>query len=240
MGEIVQGRCSSPNLCEYCARLAAVENAELLAMDAIEGSAPSTYCVLTTPSTVQEPSHYYESLKQLQRALRSRLPGYQAAWLVEFTTGRAGTAGGHRRPHFNGLLKGVHDEAQVAIVTDEIHRIWCSRESAVRAAQYVAPVQEMGGLMRYLALHFLKEAQAPPKGWKGHRFRATRGYLWTPTPQARKLARESLMNKRELWRAIEREMTVEEAEMHVARIAALRDATTWAVGPTPYVDLVAR
>jgi len=233
LGEIVRGRCSSPNLCEYCARLAAVENAELLALDAVNGTAPGTYVVLTQASADQAPRAYYQSLNQLQAALRRRLPGYQASWLVEFTTGRAATSGGHRRPHFNGLIKGVASEDQAQVVREEIDRIWCRRQQAVAAAQYVAPVQEMGGLMRYLALHFMKEAQAPPSGWKGHRFRTTRGYLWLPTPQARKVARESLLNKRELWKALQDGLDSTAAEERVEWASWVRSRTTWTIGHTP-------
>jgi hypothetical protein len=50
-GEIVLGRCRAVNLCPYCARLAAVENAEVLALDAMSGAAPALYGVLTTSST---------------------------------------------------------------------------------------------------------------------------------------------------------------------------------------------
>jgi len=213
-----------------------VENAELLAIDALEGSAPSTYVVLTTSAIAQEPRAYYESLNQLQRALRRRLPDYQAAWLVEFTTGRASTSGGHRRPHFNGLIKGVVTGDQAQLLEQTIFDVWCRREEGTRRNQYVAPVQEMGGLMRYLALHFLKQPQAPPLGWKGHRFRTTRGYLWTDTPQARKVARAALQGKRDLWRALEAGLSGQEAEEQVQWAQFVRDNTTWGVGPTPYLD----
>src|SRR5271165_5250564 len=148
-GEIVQGRCGSPNLCEYCARLAAVENAELLALDAMHSGAPQSYMVLTTPSVVREPRAFYESRRQVQRALRCELAGYQSAWLLEFTTGRAQRAGGRRRPHWNALLKGVTSDDDVAIVRQVLDRVWCVREGASSAAQYVAPVADMGGLTRY-------------------------------------------------------------------------------------------
>ncbi len=197
-GEIVQGRCQSPNLCEYCAKLAAVENAELLGLDALHGNAPSSYVVLTQPSASQAPREYYAAKQALQRALRREIEGYQAAWLVEFTTGRAERSGGLRRAHLNGLTKGVHGDEHVAIVRQVIDAEWCPRQGASPAAQYVAPVQDLGGLARYLALHFNKESQAPPVGWRGHRFTATRGYFWLPTPQARKVARESLRDNREL------------------------------------------
>jgi hypothetical protein len=232
-GEVVQGRCSSPNLCEYCARLSAVENAELLALDAMHGVAPRSYVVLTQPGCDPEPRAYYESKRQVQRALRREIDGYQAAWLVEFTTGRAERSGGRRRPHFNVLTKGVETSDQTTIVRQVIERVWCPRQAATMAAQYVAPVQEMGGLMRYLALHFLKERQAPPHGWRGHRFTTTRGYLWLPTPQARKLARESLMNKREVWRSIAAGLGGDAIEERVSAAARLRSETTWAIGHNP-------
>lgn len=233
LGEIVQGRCQSPNQCEYCARLAAVENAELLSLDAVNGVAPTSYLVLTQPSADQSPRSYYAAKQELQRALRREIEGYQAAWLVEFTTGRSSTSGGRRRPHLNGLVKGLNSEDQVTIVRQIIESTWCARQAANPAAQYVAPVQDLGGLARYLALHFLKEAQAPPIGWRGHRFSTTRGYLWCPTPQARKVARDSLVDKRELWRALAAGQDAEQAEKHVADRREVRSSTTWAVSHTP-------
>jgi hypothetical protein len=236
LGQIVAGRCGSPNLCEYCARLAAVLNAELLALDAMHGVAPTSYVVLTQPSSDPAPRAYYESRRQVQRTLRREIDGYQAAWLLEFTTGRAERSGGLRRPHFNALTKGVDSDDHAAIVRQVIDDVWCPRQGATSAAQYVAPVQEMGGLTRYLALHFLKERQAPPHGWRGHRFSATRGYFWLPTPQARKLAQDSLVNKRELWRAIGRGLSAAQAEEHVAYAASVRAETTWALGHNPQRD----
>ena len=229
----MQGRCSSPNLCEYCARLAAVLNAELLALDAVHGTAPTSYMVLTQPSTSQSPREYYAAKQAVQRALRAEIDGYEAAWLVEFTTGRAAASGGHRRAHLNGLIKGVHDEGQADVVRQVIERVWCPRQAAAPAAQYVAPVQDLGGLARYLALHFLKERQAPPHAWRGHRFSTTRGYLWCPTPQARKVARDSLADKRELWRSLSAGVAADQAEDRVQWARFVRSQTTWAVGNTP-------
>jgi hypothetical protein len=67
--------------------------------------------------------------------------------------------------------------------------------------QYVGEIGQAGGLMRYLALHFQKSEQAPPIGWRGHRFRTTRGYLAQPMVDAREQARASLRLKREIRRA---------------------------------------
>lgn len=239
LGQIVQGRCGSPNLCEYCARLAAVLNAELLALDALHGVAPTSYLVLTQPSAVAQPRAYYESRRQVQRALRREIEGYQAAWLLEFTTGRGPTSGGLRRPHFNALTKGILTDDHTTIARQVIEQVWCPRQGAAPWAQYVAPVQEMGGLMRYLALHFLKQEQAPPQGWRGHRFSATRGYFWTNTPQARKLAQDSLVSKRELWRALADGLSAAEAEQRVSQRMQIRVETTWALSHTPNYERAA-
>src|SRR3954465_13913530 len=37
LGAYVRGRCHAVNLCDYCARMAARETAELLQLDAVEG-----------------------------------------------------------------------------------------------------------------------------------------------------------------------------------------------------------
>ena len=66
--------------------------------------------------------------------------------------------------------------------------------------------------MRYLALHFQKSDQGPPLGWRGHRFRTTRGYLDRPMAQAREEARASLRWRRELWRATNAGLSGEAAE----------------------------
>lgn len=199
--QLVPGRCKSTNLCSYCARLAAVENTEMLALDAMLGEPPAVWAVLTTRSTDPDPARYYRSREKLQRAWRRRFPNCEVAWLLEFTTGYGLNSGGERRPHWNALIKGVPDTDEArAQLLDAIDAVWCAREDAERQAQHVGSVYAEGGLMRYLALHFQKESQSPPAGWRGHRFTATRGYLWMPTPDARQAARESLRFNRELWK----------------------------------------
>lgn len=225
LGELVAGRCRSTNLCAYCARLAAVENSELLSLDAANGVAPRWYVVLTTRSGNPDPAGFYESRRQLQRTLRSELEGYEAAWLLEMTTGLGPRSGGVRRPHFNAMVKGGGDGALV--LRQVIDSVWCRREDAEPVGQYVGAIANARALTLYLALHFQKESQAMPRGWRGHRFTATRGYLWLPTPQAREVARDALRLKRELYRAINAGESGYDAELTAQLAVARAKATTW-------------
>jgi hypothetical protein len=225
-GVLVPGRCKSTNLCEPCARLAAVENSELLALDALEGVAPTIWAVLTTRTATAAPKPFYKSRELVLRALKRRWPEVEYAALVEFTTGYGENSGGERRPHWNLMLKGIPVE-DLEQAGEVIRRVWCSREDAVAEAQHVGSIAEAGGLMRYLALHFQKSEQAPPKGWRGHRFLKSRGYLWLPTPEARHAARWSLRLKRELWRAGQEGIEGEAADVVARAAMAIADATRW-------------
>jgi len=190
-----QGRCSSPNKCDYCATLAAVENAEVLQLDAMTNEPPTIVAVLTTRSTSIDPSDFWLSREKLVKALRRRWPRCQYAALVEYTTGYGPRSGGRRRPHWNLLLKGIPAEA-VDQVADVVAKVWCPRVDATPAAQYVAEVAEFGGLSRYVAMHFQKSSQRPPAGWEGHRFTHSQGYFGVPLPKIRARAREQLRRKR--------------------------------------------
>lgn len=220
------GRCRAVNLCAYCARLAAVETSEMLALDAMWGSAPALWAVLTTREATLDTASFYESRRKVLKALKRRWPSVEAFWIVEFTTGYGKRSGGARRPHWNAMLKGIPYDDQ-----EEVHNVaagvWCGREDAKPQAQYVGAVGEAGGLMRYLALHFLKESQQPPAGWSGHRTSATRGYLWTDTPTARDMARASLREKRYLHAAIKQGFVGDEVEGYVEFRQRLDAETTW-------------
>jgi len=219
-GEAVRGRCKATNLCDYCAKLAAVENSELLALDAMQGAAPAVWLVLTTPMATLDMSLFYEAHRKLTRALARRFPGLEWARLLEFTTGYGPRSGGRRRPHWNVLLKGVPVDA-IELVRDLVAKVWCPRVGGSIEAQYVGAVAEVGGLMRYIGLHFQKESQAPPAGFRGHRFTHSRGYLWTDTPSAREEAREALWLKRQLHKAAQLGLTGDDAEDWIdARLAA--------------------
>lgn len=188
LGELVKGRCRGPNKCEYCAKLSAVENAELLALDGALGVAPRWWAVLTT-AEVEDRQEVYRSAWEVAK----RRAGCETARLLEFTTGHGPRSGGLRRPHWNVLLKGDERQARALLAG------WQASSGSTQG--YVGAIEEVGGLLRYLALHFQKESQRPPHGWKGQRLTISSRYLWTTTAEARLAAGESLKLKREMWKA---------------------------------------
>lgn len=197
-GRLVPMRCKAVNKCDYCAMLAAVEWSEMLALDAME-NAPSVWMVLTTRSATPDPAAFYKARELLMRAIKRRWPDAEYLCIVEFTTGYGSRSGGVRRPHWNVLLKGVPVEALPELQAIVRER-WCARVDAEPEAQFAGEVSEVGGLMRYLALHFLKESQRPPHGWRGHRVTASRGYFERERWRVRASAQRALRVKRELRR----------------------------------------
>src|SRR3954447_11761517 len=217
LGEVVRGRCRATNQCAYCARLAAVETSELLLLDALE-DAPSVYVVLTARALLDR-RDCRRHLTQLRRSLRRRWPAIRWAVLVEFQ--RRGAL------HLNLLVKGVPADD-----VDELHELaaagWCARVDAEPRAQFVGRVTDGGGLVRYIALHFLKPAQAPPIGWRGHRVSYSRAYLVRPAAEMREQARRSLRVKRELQRARAAGWSdPADVEMAAREAMAIADATSW-------------
>jgi len=215
-------------MCDYCAKLGAVENSEMLALDALEFGAPTLYIVLTTRQAITDPAPFYAARRKVFKALKRRWPDAEYAALVEFTTGKGHASGGQRRPHWNLLVKGV-PVADEDRVRELVRRVWCEHPDvdARPEAQWVSPVAEVGGLMRYLALHFQKQSQSPPEGWRGHRFTASRGYLGRPTPEARELAKRSLRSKREVWKAQKEGHRGLKAERLAQARLALADSKSW-------------
>jgi hypothetical protein len=220
-GELVRLRGKSVNFCAYCARLAAIENSEMLALDALEGDAPQVWLVLTTRTATVDMSEFYEALADVVRMLRKeplrdgdgvvvkdgrkvvrRWPDVEYANCLEYSTGYGTHSGGERRPHWNLLLKGVPGD-QAADVEQVAAAVWCAHVDAEPAGQRATSVYEGGGLTRYLALHFQKESQLPPLEFRGQRFNCSRGYFTGCTRRVARLrAKDSLAMKRALWRAV--------------------------------------
>lgn len=239
-GELIEGRCNSTNLCAYCAKLAAVVNAEMATIDALNGAPPPTiFVVLTTRTATLDMSGFYESRRQVFKALRRRWPEVQIATVLEFTTGSGSRSGGARRPHWNLLLKNVPVD-DLEAVREVVSRVWCSREDALPQAQHVQRVHAIEGLAKYLMLHFQKYSQAPPPGFRGHRFTHTRGYFEAGTAATRESAKRSLAVKRALWRARQRGLDAEAAEAAAAAEMARNDAATWRLYDLEAVVLAAR
>ena len=232
-GEVVEGRCKSTNLCSYCARLGSIEIAETLALDAVEHFRPEVWACVGTRTPESDPKPFYRARECLQRAIRRRWREAEIANLREFTTGYGPRSGGLRRPHWNLLVKGVPCD-QAEDFGEVVRRVWCGQVDAAPERQYVGTVYGAEGLSRYLGLHFLKESQAPPKGWRGHRFTSSRGYFPDGAKAARERAVASLRLKRVVWK-IERLMdeepglvlSTEDVWENAERILLRRSAVDW-------------
>jgi len=179
----------------------------MLALDALEGDAPTVLLVLTTrtpfptmparcecddvaPAVCERCSlsraqmaPFYDGLRLVKRALRRRWPAVEYASLLEFTTGYAERSGGLRRPHWNLIIKGIPAQSCAYCVAPEWHpeaiaaAVWCEHVDAEPQAQHATSIYHGEGLMKYLALHFNKQSQEPPDGFTGQRFNCSRGYF---------------------------------------------------------------
>lgn len=247
-GEIVAGRCKATNLCPYCQRLYVGETVEMLLLDAAEW-APTVWVVLTSREHLLR-RDTYRHLEFLLRAGRRRWPGLQ--WFVQVEFQRRGAL------HLNLLCKGVPAEDSVSLLSVLSER-WCARVDALPVGQHVEVVREGSVVFRYLAKmlgHGLKQEQAPPLGWRGHRTSQTRGYLVRPASVMRLEARASRTLRREVWKATrqlsfdelvrallalpEAERTIDAAasrskavERRVVDATALRAAASWALWRQP-------
>jgi len=161
----------------------------MLLLDAME-DAPGLYVVLTARELLTR-DQCRSHLRQVRRSLLRRWPSIRWAVLVEFQ--RRGAM------HLNLLIKGVPLD-QADELRERTTALWCSRVDAEPAGQFVGLVNHGPGLVRYIAQHFLKPAQAPPHAWRGHRSSQTRDYLVRPAAAMREEARRSLRFKREIFK----------------------------------------
>lgn len=202
-GELVKPRGGCVNRCEYCAQMAALENSEMLGLDAAStGVVPGVLMVLgtrqpfpampgvcecddldgavcercATSRAMMAP--YSLGLQLVTRTLRRYWPDAQYAALVEYTTGYGPRSGGLRRPHWNLLWKGI-PAVDCDVATAIAAHLWCKHVDAEEHAQHGQPIYSPAGLFRYLAKHFQKGAQTPPDGFTGQRFNCSRGYFGT-------------------------------------------------------------
>lgn len=201
-----------------------------LSLDVIDGPAPEVVAVLGTRTPTLDPSPFYYARERVMRVLRRRFPGASYACLSEFTTGKGTNAGGRRRPHWNMLIKGVPAD-QVDAARELVIPEWCRLVDAIQAAQYVEPLRDTAAFMRYVADHFTKTSQQPPRDqrWKHkQRFNASRDYFNGRTrAEAREAAWWSLQLEREIVKA-QRAGASDPVSAGQAACDQLRQ-TTWAI-----------
>jgi hypothetical protein len=198
-GSIAPVRCKATNKCAGCAMIQAFENALVVRLDALDGERFPTWGLTTTTRTPGfEQARLRKCEELLYRQLR-REYGSQVQYLgfVEFTSGRAGTSGGFRRPHVHHLVKGLpRPSADMQVELEgRVSELWFRY---TRDAWRVdcRPLRTPMGAIAYLALHHHKMEQRPPKGWSGKRFRPSRGYFNRPVGELREEARALLADKR--------------------------------------------
>jgi hypothetical protein len=219
-GELVRTRCRASKKCAYCGRLAAVQNAEMVALDACE-HAPTAFIVLTTRDPKITAEEVHRGLESASKALRRRWPGFEWACFVEFTTGLSVWSGGHRRIHLNLIGKGIPEDDQARELAREVLlKTWGRRTGTTQL--HVGPIYAAEGLVRYvtnLALHVMKDGQKPPPGYAGNLIRWSRGYFADGATAMRDRAIDSLKLKRLLHRGVAPELA--ELELDV------RNGQTW-------------
>lgn len=225
-GELTAGKCGSINHCPHCARWVATVNAEMLLLGAIRAGPPEVWAVLTTRTVELDMAPFYRGREKMVKALRRRWP-IEYACLLEFTTGYGIRSGGERRPHWNLLFRGV-DRDQVEELGTIVRRVWCDHVDALPEHQHVGEVTGAEGLVRYVALHFQKESQAPPAGFRGQRFNCSRGYFGDASVADMRIdARLSLADKALLERARELGLEGDDAEDWVDAHYAAAGITDW-------------
>jgi hypothetical protein len=200
-GSLSWARCGRSNSCGNCARLSAIENALVLELDAREGTPPTLIATLTTVAPKTDDGDLRRSIEQVTKALRRRWSDVEYLCFIEWTTGRAARAGGHRRVHAHELLKGI-PEVEFERAEEIVRDVWRARTGAHRVE--VRPLHSAGGATAYLANHHAKRGQGPTPGWHGKRFRPSRGYFGRPgtLPLLRERARAVLADRRR-WRSVE-------------------------------------
>jgi hypothetical protein len=216
------------NRCDYCAKLAAIENGEMLILDALGGDAPTLLAIVGTRTATLDMGAFRRGRDELVRAMRRRWPAFEYACEVEYTTGYGPRAGGERRPHWNWLGKGVPD-ADVDEARELMREMWCGRVDAEPERQYVELLRSPAAALKYVTAHYMKASQRPPEGFTGQRFNCSRGYFAGITvTTARARARESLRLKRELWKAEQRGITdAYDRELVAHQALAAAAATSW-------------
>lgn len=205
-------RCKSPNRCAYCGTMTAIENAEVLKLDAETGARhPNAILTLTTLRPVTS-GELRQATASFMRAFRRRWGAVEYCGFVEWTTGNSERSGGKRRIHLHVLLKGlsVGEGCYVSTRRPRERRpcvceapsrcveCWTRAEWRKLVGAWVVEARELlvaGGATAYLSLHHRKREQGPPPGWSGKRFRPSKGYFNRPVAELREEARLRLAER---------------------------------------------
>jgi hypothetical protein len=199
-GTLAHGRCQAPNRCDHCAQLSALETAMMLKLDAGELGSPPTVGLTTT---THRPDFSLAELRDATRKLMQHLrrhaerqawPRVEYAAQLEYTTGLGTRSGGHRRPHLHNLIKGIPAD-YAEDLEPEMRRAWHRYTGDADQVSF-KPLRTVAGAIHYMGLHNSKRCQAPPAGFEGRRFRASRGYFEKPAKELRALARKLVARDR--------------------------------------------
>ena len=228
-GKLVPVRCGSPNKCDFCAYMTAVECGATILLDALEEGPPRVAVTLTTRDPNTPLPKFRRDIEKAVKAIRLRHPDALYFARVEYTTGKAKRSGGHRRVHSHMLFKGI-DPSDATELERVVRRVWKERTGAHRIE--VAQIRSAAGAMHYVTEHFSKAIQRPPRGWTGRTTRYSiprgerRGYFARPLQERREQARELLRDRRaeRRLREVLAQVDVEPAELGKGWDSMLADA----------------
>jgi hypothetical protein len=152
-------------------------------------------CSTFTTRDPMLPESFRNAQDYIRKLVRAELGPHVRSWsILEFTTGKARTSGGIRRPHLHTLWKGVDGDAAPVIAGCAGHVL---EKASGSWRHQVDEIVTPAGAMMYVARHHLKESQAPPASWgPTRRVRPSKGYYSAPAEQLRTEAKVIVREKR--------------------------------------------
>jgi hypothetical protein len=174
--------------CPVCGPRKSRELARVLVLDA-RADPPNVAVTLTTSDPLTTAATFRAGNAAVWRRLRRMYGRVEYAGMIEHTTGKSASSGGHRRMHSHNLVKGIPTD-QVLEVERIVRDSWRNVTGAyiIEVAALVSP----GAALGYLALHHRKPEQAAPDAWSGMTFRPSQGYFHRPIVELREQARHEL------------------------------------------------
>ena len=197
-GELEYVRCGASNRCDYCAMLAACENAVVLRLDAFDGAFPQVGLTTTTHRSDFPWELLRGAERSLWRSLRREFGRTQVQYCgcLEWTTGSSWRSQGYRFPHLHHLVKGIPREMVTTELEGWISELWRGYTGGAWRVDF-KPLYTPMGAIAYLVLHHHKREQGPPPGTKHvKRLRPSKGYTERPLRELREEARLLLQNER--------------------------------------------